>query len=62
MRGFSLLVIAAGVLFVGYLFQRSTEEAAYTDTGDPTTKHVERQVEDILQQYQKKLDRQAADN
>lgn len=59
MRGLSLVVLVAGLLFTGYLFQRNVDEAAYSDRGEPATQHIEQQAKDILQQYQKKLDKQA---
>lgn len=58
MRGLSLVVLVVGVLFVGYLYQRTTTETAYTND-EPTTQYVEQQVKDVLQQYQTKLDQQA---
>ena len=58
MRGFSLVVLVAVVLIVGYLYQRNTADTAYTDD-EPTTRHVEQQAEGVLQQYQQKLDKQA---
>ena len=61
MRGFSLIVLAIGLLFVGYLYQRGSDDVVYTDTDKPTTKHIEQQAKDILQQYQNKLDKQAED-
>ena len=61
MRGLSLIILVVGLLFVGYLYQRGSDTAVYTDTGKPTTKHIEQQAKDILQQYQKKLDKQAED-
>ena len=61
MRGLSLLVLVAGLVFVGYLYQRSANEMVYPDHGKPTTKHIEQQAKDMLQQYQKKLDKQAAE-
>ncbi|MDJ0956954.1 MAG: hypothetical protein QNI91_08865 [Arenicellales bacterium] len=61
MRGFSLILLIVGLLFVGYLYQRGSNNVVYTNTGKPTTKHIEQQAKDILQQYQKKLDKQAED-
>lgn len=61
MRGFSLLILVAGMLFTGYLYQRNIDETVYTDRGEPATKHIEQQAKDILGQYQKKLDQQAHD-
>lgn len=60
MRGLSLLILVAGVLFVGFLYQRNVNETVHTNRGEPATKHIEQQAKDILQQYQKKLDQQAA--
>lgn len=59
MRGLSLIVLIAGLLFVGYLFQRGFDNVVYTNTDKPTTKHIEQQAKDILQLYQTKLDKQA---
>lgn len=61
MRGISLLILVVGLLFTGYLYQRNVEEVVYTNRGEPTTKHIEQQAKDILQQYQKRLDKQAAE-
>ena len=61
MRGLSLIMLIVGLLFVGYLYQRGSNNVVYTDTGKPTAKHIEQQAKDILQQYQKKLDKQAED-
>lgn len=61
MRGLSLIILIVGLLFVGYLYQRGSNNVVYTDTGKPTTEHIEQQAKDILQQYQKKLDKQAED-
>ena len=61
MRGLSLVVLVAGLVFVGYLYQRGADEMVYPDRGEPATKHIEQQAKDMLQQYQKKLDKQAAE-
>jgi uncharacterized membrane-anchored protein YhcB (DUF1043 family) len=62
MRGISLLMLVVGVLIVGYLLQRNVEEHIPTDPGRKTTsEQIEDQVKDTLQQYQKKLDKQAED-
>ena len=60
MRGLSLLVLVVAVLIVGYLNLRSVEEHVPTEPGrKSTSEQVEKQVQDTLQQYQKKLDKQA---
>ena len=63
MRGFSLLVLVLGMLLVGYLVNRSIEQHVPTEPGrKATSDQIEGQVRDALQQYQKKLDKQAEDN
>jgi|GEM_PF-3413195 Na+-transporting methylmalonyl-CoA/oxaloacetate decarboxylase gamma subunit len=60
MRGISLLVLVLGVVFVGYLNVRSVEEHVPADPQRKgTAEQVEQQVQDTLQQYQEKLDKQA---
>ena len=59
MRGLSLIVLIVGLLFVGYLYQRGSNNIVHTNPGKPTTKHIEQQAQDILQLYQKRLDKQA---
>jgi uncharacterized membrane-anchored protein YhcB (DUF1043 family) len=62
MRGISLLMLVVGVLIVGYLLQRNVEEHIPTVPGRKTTSdQIEEQVKDTLQQYQKRLDKQAED-
>ena len=59
MRGLSLIVLLLAVVVVGYLSMRTVEEHAPTQPGrESTADQVTRQVEDTLQQYQKKLDKQ----
>ena len=55
-------MLVVGVLIVGYLLQRNVEEHIPTDPGRKTTSdQIEEQVKDTLQQYQKRLDKQAED-
>lgn len=59
MRGLSLIVLVIAVLIVGYLNLRTIEEHVPADPNrDSTAEQIENQVEDTLQQYQKKLDDQ----
>ena len=60
MRGLSLLALLAGVLIVGYMYQNAVEEHVPAGPGRETTAdQIEKQYKDTLQQYQKKLDKQA---
>ena len=59
MRGISLLVLVLGVVFVGYLNVRSVEEHVPADPQRKGTAEQVEQVQDTLQQYQEKLDKQA---
>ena len=62
MRGISLLMLVVGVLIVGYLLQRNVEEHIPTGPGrTATSDQIEEQVKDTLQQYQKRLNKQAED-
>ena len=59
MRGLSLIVLVIAVLVVGYLNLRTVEEHVTSDPNrDSTAEQIEKQVEDTLQQYQKRLDEQ----
>ena len=60
MRGLSLLVLVAAVLIVGYLNLRTVEQHVPANPdNEGTAERIENQVKDTLQQYQKKLDKQA---
>ena len=59
-RGLSLLVLVAGLLFPGILYQRNMQEKVNIDRGEPVTQQFEQQTKDILEQYQQRLDQQAA--
>ena len=59
-RGLSLLVLIGGLLFTGFLYQQNMQEKVNVDRGEPVTQQFEQQTKDILQQYQKRLDQQAA--
>ena len=59
MRGLSLIVLVVAVLIVGYLNLRTVEQHMPANPNHQgTAERIEKQVEDTLQQYQEKLDKQ----